>query len=82
MPPYLLLSLLMGTTYGVLFHLWRGKTIKDMLIYLLTGVIGFGLGQLLGGVMALDFMRVGPLHLIEASAVSWASLFLAHWLKI
>ncbi len=82
MPPYLLLSLLLGTTYGVLFHIWRGKTIKDMLLYLLAGVIGFGLGQLLGEMMALDFMRVGPLHLIEASAVSWVSLFLAHWLKI
>lgn len=82
MPPYLLLSLLLGAIYGVLFHLWRGRSIKDLLIFLLAGVVGFGLGQVVGNLIALDLLRIGPIYLLEATLVSWVALFLAQWLKI
>ena len=82
MPPYLLLSLLIGASYGTLFHLWRGKTMRDLTIYLLTGIIGFGLGQGLATVIDTGVFMIGPLHLIEATVTCWLSLFLMQWLKI
>jgi hypothetical protein len=82
MPPYLLLSMLIGAIFGTLFYLWRGKTWRDLPIYLLTGIIGFGLGQAAGLLLGLNMVMVGPLHLIEATVVSWGSLFLMRWLKI
>jgi len=82
MPPYLLLSLILGGIYGTIFHLWRGKSVKDLVIYLITGIIGFIIGQALGNLLGLRIFLIGPLHIIEATVISWISLFVAQWLKI
>ena len=82
MPPYLLLSFLLGGIYGALFHFWQGKTIRDLVIYFLTGIIGFGLGQMLGNLLELNIFLIGPLHIVEATFVSWLSLFMMKWLKV
>ena len=82
MPPYLLLSFLLGGIYGALFHFWQGKTIRDLVIYFLTGIIGFGLGQALGNLLELNIFLIGPLHIVEATFVSWLSLFMMKWLKV
>jgi hypothetical protein len=52
-----------------------------LFIYLFTGVIGFGLGQALGNLIRLDMILIGPVHIVEATIVSWITLFLIHWLK-
>ncbi len=82
MPPYLLLSILLGAVYGTIFHLWRGKNFRDLAIFFLVGIIGFILGQALSNLLDLEFFLIGPLHLIEASVVSWICLFLVQWIKI
>jgi hypothetical protein len=82
MPPYLLLSFLLGGSYGALFHFWQGKTIRDLVIYFLTGIIGFGLGQALGNLLEWNIFLIGPLHIVEATLVSWLSLFIMKWLKV
>lgn len=82
MPPYLLLSVLLGGIYGVLFHLWQGKTIRDLVIYFLTGIIGFVLGQVLSNLLGFTLFLIGPLHVVEASLTSVVMLFLMKWLKV
>ena len=82
MPPYLLFSALVGAIYGTLFHLWRGTSLKDLPVYLLTGIVGFGLGQALGDLIGFDFLMIGAIHIVEATIVCWGSLFLINWLKI
>ena len=82
MPPDVLLSLLLGATYGTLFHLRRGKSVRDLVIYFLTGIIGFGLGQGLANLLGFNFLLIGPIHIVEATTVSWVSLFVIQWLKI
>lgn len=82
MPPYLLLSFLLGGIYGALFHFWQGKTLRDLIIYFLTGIIGFGLGQALGNLLGLNVFLIGPVHVMEATIVSWVSLFVMKWLKV
>lgn len=81
-PPYLLLSLILGAIYGIIFHLWRGKSFKDLAIYLIAGIIGFIIGQAIGNLLGLQLLLIGPLHIIEATLLSWVSLFVAQWLKI
>jgi len=81
-PPYLLLSLLVGAIYGTLFFLWRGKKLQELLIYLAAGIIGFVAGQALGNLFGLEIGQIGPLHMPEATVTSWLILFLAQWLKI
>lgn len=82
MPPNVLLSIVLGATFGTLFHLWRGKSLRDLIIYFLTGIIGFGLGQGFGNLMGFSFLLVGTLHIIEATIACWAGLFVIQWLKI
>lgn len=81
MPPYLLLAALLGATYGVLFHLWRGQTMRDGVIYLLTGIIGFMVGQFIGNLVGFNIFMVGSIHLMEATLVSWGALFFIRWFK-
>ena len=49
---------------------------------IIAGIIGFVLGQALGNLIGLDFFLIGPLHVAEATIVSWANLFIVQWLKI
>ncbi len=80
--PYLVLAFILGGIYGALFHLWQGKTLRDLVIYFLTGIIGFGLGQVLGNLLGFNVYLIGPLHVVEATLLSWGSLFIMKWLKV
>jgi hypothetical protein len=82
MSPALLLSSLIAGIYGALFHLWRGRTFRELPLYLIAAVLGFALGQLAGNAIGLDIFMIGPLHIIEASLGSWGMLFIARWLKV
>jgi hypothetical protein len=82
MPPYILLTILLGAAYGTLFHMWRGKNLRDLILYFLTGILGFLVGQELGILMGFNLFLIGPLHVVEASLISWGSLFLMQWLKV
>lgn len=82
MPPVFLLSFLIACLYGTLFHLWRGRTLRELPLYLVAAVLGFGLGELAGNTIGLDMFMIGPLHVVEASLVSWVMLFIARWLKV
>ena len=82
MSPAFLLSALIASVYGALFHLWRGRTFRELPLYLIASGLGFALGQLAGNLFGLDIFTIGPVHIIEASLGSWAMLFIARWLKV
>ena len=80
--PALVLSIIMASTYGALFHVWKGETAQDLLIYLVAGLVGFGLGQLVGNTLGLGIFMIGQVHVVEASLICWLILFIAKWLKM
>ncbi|RME70537.1 MAG: hypothetical protein D6784_16580 [Chloroflexi bacterium] len=80
MPPHLLLTILLGTTYGTVFFLWRGDGARELLLYTVSGVVAFAVGQIIANMVGLDLLMIGPLHIVEASLVSWAGLVAVHWL--
>jgi hypothetical protein len=80
--PSLVLSIIMASAYGALFHVWKGETAKDLLIYLAAGLVGFGLGQLAGNTLGLGIFMIGQIHVVEASLTCWLILFIAKWLKM
>ena len=43
--PLLVLSLVIATLYSALFHLLWGRTLKQLFIYWLAAIVGFGIGQ-------------------------------------
>jgi hypothetical protein len=82
MSPYLLLLILIGSAFGAAFHAWQGKTSKDIFYYIVAGIFGFGLGQILANLFGWQLALIGPLHIIEASLSCWLILFLARWLRV
>jgi len=82
MPPPVLLSFLIAGIYGALFHLWRGRSFRELPFYLGVALVGFALGHLAGNAVGLEIFTIGPLHVIEASLASWVLLFVARWLKV
>ena len=81
MRPEFLLILLFGGLLGALFHLWRGRSINDLVTFEAVGVVGFGLGALLGGLTGLRFLTIGQLHVVEGLLVCVGALSVARWLK-
>jgi hypothetical protein len=82
MPPAVLLAALLAGAYGAVFHIWHGRTFRELPLYLIAAALGFGLGQTLGSMANLDILTIGSLHVIEASLGSWGLLFIARWLKV
>jgi len=82
MSPALLLSALIASIYGALFHVWRGRSFRELPLYLIASGLGFALGQFAGNLIGLHIFVIGPIHVIEATLGSWAMLFIARWLKV
>jgi len=80
--PPVVLSLVVASLYGGLFHLVWGQSWGEFVLYWITSIVGFGLGQAIGNVIGLNIMMVGQVHLLEATLVCWAGLFVAKWLKV
>jgi hypothetical protein len=81
-PPALVLAIVIASIYAALFNLWRNGTPRDLLFYLVAAWVGFGLGQIAGGLLHLDWGMIGSLHPIEGSLLCWLTLFLMNWLRM
>jgi hypothetical protein len=82
MGPDLLLIALFGGIYGALFHVWQGRRLRQLLIYIAAAIIGFALGQVTGEIAGLNVAMVGRLHLLEGSLVSGLALCVAWWARL
>jgi uncharacterized membrane protein YeaQ/YmgE (transglycosylase-associated protein family) len=80
--PTLFLGLILSTTYGALFHLWRGGNAGRLLLYLILAWIGFWLGQFIGNYLKLTFDTLGQLHLVSATLGSLIFLAIGYWLSL
>ncbi len=80
--PPLVFSVVLASMYAALFHLWRGKTLKDLLLYWVAALLGFGLGQIIGNSLGFDVLMIGQVHAVEATLISWLFLEVARWLKV
>jgi H+/Cl- antiporter ClcA len=72
--PSLVLGLALSLTYAAIFHLWRGNSIRDLLLYCIAAILGFGAGQLLGTIVRVPFLQIGEIHLIEATLGAWVAM--------
>ena len=73
-PPALLLGILLSTGYAGLFHLWGGRSVRDLLVYLCAGGCGFAVGQLVGILARSPLPQIGELHVVEGSLMAWLAL--------
>lgn len=74
--PALVFGFLLSLVYAALFHLWRGRSVGELILFILAAPLGFGLGQLAGMVTQIDGLQIGQVHTLEASVGAWAALIL------
>lgn len=82
MPPALIVSLVLGSLYGLLFYLLSGSSKRHVWYYWLVGAIGFLAGQMIAELIAhvrpLTSITLGDVYVIEGSVVCWIGLFVLH----
>jgi hypothetical protein len=72
-----LLGVLIASVCGLLYHLIRGGGISRLALYLASAWISFFLGQLVGGWLGWQTLRVGPLNLLPALLAALIGLIAA-----
>lgn len=68
--------------YACALHLWLGRTLQELVLYLVASGLGFALGQIVGDRVGRGWLMLGQVHLLEATIGSLALLLLARWLRI
>ncbi|MGL4650863.1 MAG: hypothetical protein ACRC1H_15755 [Caldilineaceae bacterium] len=76
--PSLLLGLLMSVAYAALFHLWWGRSTRQLLLLILAAAVGFGVGQFVGTLVRIPALQIGEVHMIEATVGAWLALAVAY----
>ena len=80
--PVFLLGSALATAWAAVFHVLFGRRGTDLILSWFVALIGFGVGQLMGGALELPLVMIGRVHLIEASLACWVAMSIAHWIKI
>ena len=75
--PVVVVFLGLGTAYALLFHLWRGRSLRHLLLFWLVSVLGFGLGYLAATLWSAHPLVLGGIPVFEASAGSLTGLLVA-----
>ena len=81
LPPGLLLGALVSAGFAGLFHLGGGRSLRDLVAYLVASAAGFALGQAMGALLNFPLPRIGQVHIVEASVFAWAAMIGLHELR-
>ncbi|MEZ4675353.1 MAG: hypothetical protein R2932_14045 [Caldilineaceae bacterium] len=79
--PALLLGACFNIAYAALAHLGTGRSLRDLLVFLVMGSIGFSFGQLIGTMTQTSFLQIGELHLFEATLGAWLLLVVTYMIE-
>ncbi|MFP3854023.1 MAG: hypothetical protein ACLFWD_06985 [Anaerolineales bacterium] len=74
--PAILFGGILASTIGLLFHLIRGGSVRRMMLYLITGWIGFTVGHQLGTMTGTTLLRIGAINFLTAALGALLSLIL------
>ena len=80
--PSLVFSFLLASLYGAVFHFIWGRRWRDLAVYWVVAVVGFGIGQALFDFLEISIYMIGQVRVVESTVVSWACLFVARWLNV
>jgi hypothetical protein len=79
--PAILFGIVLSSTYGTAFLLWKGGSLKKLFLYVILAWLGFWIGQLVGGLIGWSFAAVGPINTGMATLGSVIFLFVGEWLS-
>ncbi len=79
--PAYLISIILATLYGTVFHLYKGGDASRILLYVVSSWMGFIIGHNVSPIVGASIYSIGPLNAGMASLGSGLALVLAHWLS-
>jgi len=79
--PAFFFGLVLSSLYGAAFHLWKGGSLKKLLLFLILAWVGFWAGHLLAIRLGWTFLAIGPLNAGMATLGSALILFVGNWLS-
>jgi hypothetical protein len=77
MAPSLVLSALLSTAFGLIFHIIRGGNLIRLLVLLIAAWIGFAIGQLIGSLTDWPLLRIGEVYVLHGLIGSIIAMILA-----
>jgi len=77
-----ILGTIIALIIGCAFHFWKGGGLKWLLLFNLFAVIGFWLGHIIGRMMNIKFLMLGPTYLGIALITCLVVLFGGYWLSM
>ncbi len=80
MSPSIVLGLLLGSLYGLLWHAVVGRRPVGLLAHWLVGVGGFFAGYALAALSGWHLLKLGAIPLVEATVGSVLALVALWWL--
>lgn len=80
MSPSVLVSLLLGSLYGLLWHAVAGRRWVQLPVYWFVGVLGFFVGYAAAITLGVELLRLGTVPLVEATLGSGIALAITWWL--
>jgi hypothetical protein len=66
---------LLVTGYASIFHLWTGRSLRELPRFLVVAGVGFALGHWVSQTLQWETLRVGQLCLLEGTLASVLALF-------
>ena len=79
--PALFFGLVLSSLYGAAFHLWKGGSLKKLLLFLILAWMGFWAGHLLAARLGWTFFALGPVNTGMATLGSVLVLLVGNWLS-
>jgi len=77
-----ILGTIIAMLIGCAFHFWKGGGVKWLLIYNFFSIIGFWMGHILGKILKVDILMLGPTYLGMALFVCLIVLVGEYWLSM
>jgi hypothetical protein len=81
-PPGVVLGLALSALYAGVFHVWGGRTLRDLVAYFLAALVGFGIGQAIGMMLHLPLPHIGQAYVIEGSVFAWLVMIAVRELRM
>jgi hypothetical protein len=79
--PAILFGIVLSTTYGTAFHVWKGGSLKKLFLYIVLAWLGFWIGHSVGNSFGWRFAHVGTLNTGMATVGSLIFLLVGDWLS-
>ena len=78
----ILLGTVIALILGSAFHFWKGGGLKWLVVFNLFSIIGFWGGHIIGNILKIKFIALGPINAGPAIIVSLIVLLGGYWLSM